>query len=72
MSNALPASAVLPQGVARTGDAIAVITAALSFFKTIPWPEIAAFLAAVYTLLRILDFIYQAFQNSVLKNKKLS
>jgi len=35
-------------------DAAAVVTAFLSFFKLIPWPEIAAFLAALYTFLRLI------------------
>lgn len=34
-------------------DAGAVATAFLAFFKVIPWPEIAAFLAAVYTFIRL-------------------
>jgi hypothetical protein len=35
-------------------DVWAVGTAFLSFFKLIPWPEIAAFLAALYTFFRLL------------------
>lgn len=36
----------------------------LGFFAAIPWPEVAAFLAAVYTLIRICEWLY-----NVLKNK---
>lgn len=53
----------LPEQVKIVGDQAAIVTAALSFFKMIPWPEIAAFLAAVYTLMRIVEFF-------VLKNNK--
>lgn len=35
------------------GDTTAVTAAILSFFKVIPWPEIAAFLSALYLLIRI-------------------
>jgi hypothetical protein len=38
-------------------DGVAVGTAFLSFFKIIPWPEIAAFLAAVYTLCRLIGMV---------------
>lgn len=38
-------------------DVGAVGTAMLAFFKAIPWPEIAAFAAFVYTLLRIIETI---------------
>ena len=41
----------------QKADVAAVSTAALSFFKAIPWPEIAAFLAAVYTLCRLLGWL---------------
>lgn len=39
------------------GDFVAVGGAALAFFKAIPWPEIAAFLAAAYTALRIIELV---------------
>lgn len=32
--------------------------AILGYFKAIPWPEIAAFLACVYTLLRIVEAVW--------------
>lgn len=38
-------------------DVCAVGTATAAFFKAIPWPEIAAFLAAVYTAVRLLEFL---------------
>lgn len=37
----------------KVGDYVAIPTAVLSFFKVVPWPEIAAFLSAVYLLIRI-------------------
>lgn len=39
-------------------DVAAVGGAAASFFKLIPWPEIAAFLACVYTALRIVEWAW--------------
>ena len=47
----------LPEQQMQKVDVLAVSTAALSFFKIIPWPEIAAFLAAVYTFCRIVGWI---------------
>ncbi len=44
-------------------DAAAVSTAFLSFFKVIPWPEIAAFLAAVYTFVRLVGMAVRWFRN---------
>lgn len=41
----------------QKADVGAVSIAALSFFKAIPWPEIAAFLAAVYTLCRLVGWL---------------
>jgi hypothetical protein len=38
-------------------DAGAIGTAVLAFFKVIPWPELAAFAAFVYTVLRIAEFV---------------
>lgn len=32
--------------------------ALLGYFKAIPWPEIAAALACLYTLLRIVEVVY--------------
>ena len=43
-------------------DVAAVGGAAASFFKLIPWPEIAAFLAAVYTGLRIIEWVVGLFR----------
>lgn len=39
------------------GDVVAVASAVAAFFKIIPWPEIAAFLAVVYTALRIAELV---------------
>jgi hypothetical protein len=33
----------------------------LGYFKMIPWPEIAAFLAVVYTALRIVELVWDRF-----------
>lgn len=41
----------------QKADVGAVSLAALSFFKAIPWPEIAAFLAAVYTFCRLVGWL---------------
>ena len=38
-------------------DVAAVGTAGLAWFKAIPWPEIAACLAALYTLVRLIEFL---------------
>lgn len=38
-------------------DCAAVGTAALAFFKAIPWPELAACAAFFYTALRIVEFV---------------
>lgn len=43
-------------------DVAAVSTAALAFFKAVPWPEIAAFLASLYTALRIIEFVVGRFK----------
>lgn len=37
----------------KTFDITAVGVAFMSFFKLVPWPEIAAFLSVIYLLLRI-------------------
>lgn len=50
----IPAS----DAVKHKGDVAAVGTAFLSYFKTIPWPELAAFLACVYTALRIVETVW--------------
>lgn len=38
-------------------DGAAVGAALLAFFKLVPWPEIAAFLAALYTFLRLIGMV---------------
>lgn len=46
-------------GPAKTqADVTAVGVSVASFFKLIPWPEIAAFLACVYTVLRIAEWAW--------------
>lgn len=44
------------------GDVVAVSTAALAYFKAIPWAEIAAFLACIYTALRIAEMLWSAWR----------
>ena len=39
-------------------DLAAVGTAGLAFFKAIPWPELAACAAFLYTVLRIVEFLW--------------
>lgn len=40
------------------GDVAAIGGAAAAFFNVIPWPGIAAFLACVYTALRIVEWCW--------------
>lgn len=47
----------LSDSVKAKGDVAAGLGAIASLFKLIPWPEIAAFLAAVYTALRIIEWV---------------
>lgn len=49
------------EAVKAKGDVAAVGTSALAYFKAIPWPELAAALAAVYTLLRIVEWFWDRF-----------
>ncbi len=44
----------LPEQHLAKADAGAIATAFLAFFNLIPWPQIAAFLACVYTLVRLI------------------
>lgn len=39
------------------GDIAAITTSALAFFKVIPWAELAAAAAFVYTVLRIIELV---------------
>ena len=41
------------QSLKTPADSTAIVAAVLSFFKLIPWAEIAAFLSAVYLLVRL-------------------
>jgi hypothetical protein len=43
-------------------DVCAVGTAGLAFFKAIPWPELAACAAFVYTVLRTVEFLVAWFK----------
>lgn len=47
----------LSEAAKAKGDVVAISSAALAYFKAIPWPEIAACLAALYTLLRIVELL---------------
>ena len=49
----------LPEQHLNRADAGAVATAFLAFFKLIPWPEIAAFLACVYTFMRLISMAHK-------------
>jgi hypothetical protein len=40
-------------------DGAAVLTGVLSFFKAVPWPEIAGFLSCVWLVLQIGHWIYR-------------
>lgn len=39
-------------------DVATVVGTVLGFFKAIPWPEIAAFAAFIYTVLRIIELVW--------------
>jgi hypothetical protein len=39
-------------------DVVAVSTSALAYFKAIPWPELAACAAFLWTVLRIGEMVY--------------
>jgi hypothetical protein len=56
----MPPSHLIPLSDAakEKGDVAAIATAFFAFFKVIPWPEIAAFAACVYTLLRIGELVW--------------
>lgn len=43
------------------GDVCAVGTATLAFFQAIPWPSIAACLAAIYTAARLIEFCWACY-----------
>lgn len=44
---------MIPQQMKTPADATAIGAAVLSFFKVIPWAEIAAFLSVLYLLVRL-------------------
>lgn len=39
-------------------DVVAVPSALLGYFQAIPWPELAAFLACIWTFLRIAEMLW--------------
>lgn len=39
-------------------DVVAIPSVFLGYFKAIPWPEIAAFLACIWTALRIAEMVW--------------
>lgn len=43
----------IPQQLKTPADTAAVGGAIAAFFKMVPWPEIAAFLSAIYLVIRI-------------------
>lgn len=47
----------LPDAIKNKCDAGAIGTAAVAYFKLIPWAELAAFAAFVYTALRIAELL---------------
>lgn len=46
----------IPENVKQTADAVTIPTAFLAWLKLIPFSEIAAGLAAFYTILRIYEW----------------
>lgn len=44
-------------------DVATITGAGLGFFDAIPWPSIAAFVAFLYTSLRIAELLYEWFKN---------
>jgi hypothetical protein len=44
------------------GDVAAIGGAAAAFFKLIPWPELAACAAFIYTVLRIAEAVWSWFR----------
>ena len=47
----------VPEHVKQAADAVTIPTAFLAWLKLIPFSEIAAALAAIYTALRIWEFV---------------
>jgi hypothetical protein len=48
----------IPDNVKAKVDVVAVPTTLLGYFQSIPWPELAAAAACLYTLLRIAELIF--------------
>ena len=53
----------LSDGAKTKVDAVTVIGALFGWLKLVPWPEIAAFLACVYTALRITEMLWGWWKN---------
>jgi hypothetical protein len=51
-----------PQQLKALGDTVAIPTAVLAWLKAITIPELAAFAALVYTVLRIGELLYGWFK----------
>lgn len=47
----------LSEAAKARGDVASVGTAVLAYLKIIPWPELAAMLACIYTTLRIAELV---------------
>lgn len=48
----------LSDAVKAKADVVAVPSAVLGYFSQIPWTDLAAFLACVYTGLRIVELVW--------------
>lgn len=48
----------LSDAVKAKADVVAVPSALLGYLKAIPWPELAAFLACIWTALRIAELVW--------------
>lgn len=48
----------LSDPIKHKADFAAIGTTALAYFKAIPWPELAAAMACLYTALRILELLW--------------
>jgi hypothetical protein len=52
----------LPDDMKLVVDAVTMPTAVLGFVGAIPWSTVAAILASLYTLLRIVELVYGWFK----------
>lgn len=53
---------MIPEPAKTPADVTVVGGSILGFFKLIPWPEIAAFLACIYTVVRITEVVWDRFK----------